>query len=258
MPHHILLEVCCNSPTDAVAAAAAGADRIELCAALELGGLTPSLGTILETLDATDTPVIVMIRPRGGGFGYAPRKLENMEADVLVAVTNGAHGIVFGILNDDHTVNVEACSRLVKLAGGSETVFHRAFDFVSNPHEALEQLIDCGVTRVLTSGQRATAAEGASLIKELQQQAAGRIEILPGGGITPENIAATLAATGCTQVHVGGSTIVKDPQLAPESRIQLRDARITSDAEYRIVDRAQVQQIRNTLIASPPSPPHPM
>ncbi len=195
----VLLEVAVASVEDALAAA--GADRLEVNAALALGGLTPSPGTLEEIRRVASVPLMVMVRPRAGGFAYSEADFQVMGRDLDWALAHGANGVVFGVLTPDGRVDRERCRRLVDRAAGRPTVFHRAFDVTPDPFEALEVLIDLGVTRVMTSGQEETAYQGAPVIAELIRRAAGRIEVLPAGGINRFTLADVLARTGCDQVH---------------------------------------------------------
>lgn len=196
-----ILEVALSTLDDARAARDGGADRIELCAALELDGLTPSLGTLIEVRREVPLPVVFMLRPRAGDFVYSDAEFLTMRRDAELALSNGAGAIVFGCLAADRTVDVERTRAMVRQAGPGRAVFHRAFDRTPDLGAALDVLIALGVTRVLTSGGRPTAIEGAEVIRGLIGRAAGRIEVLPGGGVTPANAADLLARTGATQVH---------------------------------------------------------
>jgi len=199
---------------DAQTAHAAGADRLELCSALELGGLTPSIGLLREIKLAVPLPVMMMIRPRPGNFLYSASEFKTMQRDIEFALINGAHGVVFGLLTPSRDVDYSRTRMLVEQAGWEhQTVFHRAFDQSRFPQSSLEVLVSAGVTRVLTSGQQPAAPAGAELIREMVERAAGRIEVLPGAGITPENIRDVLARTGATQIH--GSFSVVDPANEP-------------------------------------------
>jgi copper homeostasis protein len=195
-----LLEVAVSSAPGAAVAESAGADRLELSCALTLGGLTPSLGLLREVRRATRLPLMVLIRPRPGGFCYSEAELLFMERDSAIALDNGADGIVIGALTADRQVAPEL-GQLVKHVPPREIVFHRAFDEVADPFVALEHLIVLGVRRVLTSGQRPTAIEGAALLSRLIEQSAGRIEVLPGAGVRSSNVAELVRLTGCTQAH---------------------------------------------------------
>jgi len=185
----ILLEVPVVSVEDALAAQQGGADRLELSAALSLGGLTPSLGTLMEVKADVSLPVLVMIRPRPSGFAYSEADFRVMQRDADLALEHGADGIVFGILTADGEVDMDRCRRLVRHAGDRPAVFHRAFDVTPAPLAALETLIDLGFRRVMTSGQEESAWHGAALIKEVVRQASGRIEVLPAAGINRSTVA---------------------------------------------------------------------
>ena len=203
----LMLEISCASAADALVAESAGADRVELCSALFLGGLTPSPGAIFQAATRLKIPFVVMVRPRSGDFCYSDAEFTVMERDVDFAMQNGAAGVVFGILRPDGSVDVGRCKRLQQFAGGGSTVFHRAFDVVPDAFRALNGLIELGFTRVLTSGQCSTAMEGANLIARLIEHARDRIQILPGGGIRAYNVKDLIRQTGCTQVHLSGVKI---------------------------------------------------
>jgi copper homeostasis protein len=202
----VLLEVCVESVDDAKAAARGGAGRIELNAALTLDGLTPSIGLLAEVRRAVGArfPVIAMARPRAGDFVYSDSEFRVLLRDAALALEHGADGIAFGILTASGDVDMKRCRRVMgvtKTGASVVAVFHRAFDQVRDPFAALEQLIDLGVRRVMTSGHQPTALRGARLIAELLDHAAGRIEILPAGGIRPANARAIVDRTRCDQLH---------------------------------------------------------
>jgi copper homeostasis protein len=197
----LLLEVAVATVEDALAALAGGADRLELNAALALGGLTPSLGTVLEVRRIAPGPLIVMLRPRPGGFCYSNPDFRVLQRDLDLMLEHGADGVAFGALTADGDVDVLRCRELLRQIGPRQAVFHRAFDVTPDPLSALEQLIDLGVRRVMTSGQEESAYNGATLIANLVRRAAGRIEVLPAGGINRFTMADVLARTGCDQVH---------------------------------------------------------
>jgi copper homeostasis protein len=197
----VLIEVAAESVEDAVAAEQGGADRIELCAALDLGGLTPSVGAYLEVRAAVGLPIVVMIRPRPGDFVYSADELRVMVRDLETYLPHQPDGFVFGALAPDGRIDVEAVVSLVAWAGGRPCVFHRAFDRVPQAGEALDQLIAARFARVLTSGREATALAGAGEIARLVKRAAGRIEVLPCGRIRAKDAADVVRLTGCDQVH---------------------------------------------------------
>ena len=199
--NHLLLEIACGSIEDAIIGAT-GADRLELCSALELGGLTPSLGTVLEVSRTLAVPFVAMIRPRAGDYVCSSSELKVMETDAALMLDAGASGIVFGCLTKDGDVDVPACRRLLAVAGETETVFHRAFDETRAWTRALDTLIELGFSRVLTGGGAPTALEGVGRIRSLMERSAGRIEILPGGGIREHNVEAVVRQTGCLAVHL--------------------------------------------------------
>src|SRR5262249_7626482 len=199
-PRRILLEVYIASADDAAVAHEAGADRLELNAALALGGLTPSLGGLLQAR-GVPLPLIVMARPRPGGFCYSAGEWRVLRRDVDAALENGADGVAFGALTEAGEIDRQRVGEIVRQVGGKQAVFHRAFDVTPEPFAALEALIEQGVKRVMTSGQEETAQKGAALIRRLIERAAGRIEVLPAAGINASNVAEVVAQTGCDQVH---------------------------------------------------------
>ncbi len=215
MPN-VLLEICCGSIDDAIQAERGGADRVELCSALFLGGLTPSLGTLQEAKARLKIPVICMVRPRGGGFCYTDAEFATMERDTRLAIEHGADGVVFGILKPDGSVDLERTRRIRELIGERQAVFHRAFDVTPDPFRAVDQLAELGLTRILTSGQQNTVGEGLELIRQLLAHAGGRIEIMPGGGIMNHEIESVIARTGCRQIHLTAFGTQRD--LSTEGR----------------------------------------
>mgnify|MGYP001406834667 CR=1 FL=1 len=207
-------EICIDSVEGALAAERAGADRVELCAALFDGGLTPSIGTIEVALRSVRRiRVHVIVRPRAGDFIYSPLEVDAMVRDVEAAVAAGAHGVVIGALTPEGDVDVPTTRRLIAAAGGASITFHRAFDMTRRPFEALEQLIDLGVHRVLTSGQEESALAGAPLIAELVARAGDRIVVMPGGGINERNIARVVAATGAREFHFAALVTTDSPAV---------------------------------------------
>ena len=242
----MILEVCVASLDDAIAAERGGADRLELNSALSLGGLTPSLGLLRTVREAVSIPLIAMIRPRTGGFCYRPGEYACMLRDVGLVLENGADGIAFGILEEDGGIDLARCRRIIERAEGHPIVFHRAFDVVPDQASALEQLIDLGVTRVLTSGGEPTALEGAERIAQLRRQAGGRIEVLPASGIRPDNVGSLLSATGCDQVHASLGTLGRDPSTLGNPRIAFSGNALPEDG-YRATDLQAVRAMRKVL-----------
>lgn len=196
-----ILEICAGSVESAIAARNGGAQRIELCAALEIGGVTPSAGLIAEARKVDGLTLNVIIRPRGGDFLYDEHEVACMEQDIRICRELGADGVVIGALTADGDIDTALCRRLIAAAGDMSVTFHRAFDMCRDPHKALEELIAIDCDRVLTSGQAATAEAGLPLLKELVKQAAGRISIMPGCGVNSGNAARILQATGAVEIH---------------------------------------------------------
>jgi copper homeostasis protein len=197
----ITIEAAVESLESAVAAEGDGAGRIELCADLSVGGTTPSADLISAVLEKTQLPVFVMIRPRGGSFVYSGAEIAVMTRDIERARTMDIGGIVTGVLEPDGGVDVDRTRSLVDSAAGLPVTFHRAFDRTRNLSDALELLIEIGVSRVLTSGGAPTALEGALVISALVTQARGRITILAGGGVRDHNVRDVVARTGVGEVH---------------------------------------------------------
>ena len=196
-----LVEAAVETLEAALAAGRAGADRIELCVNLDDGGTTPSTGLTAAIIDATKLPVFVLIRPRAGDFVYSDEEIDLMIREVETACIIGVAGIVTGALRSDHTIDIVQTRALVEAAAGLPVTFHRAFDSTIGTSDALEQLIDLGVTRVLTSGGASTALEGADVIAALVDQARDRISILAGGGIREHNVSDVIRRTGVREIH---------------------------------------------------------
>lgn len=182
-----LIEICLESVESVIAAEKGGADRVELCSDLFEGGLTPTIGTVKTALKKSNIKINVMIRPRGGDFCYSDEEFEVMLEDVKALKDTGINGIVFGILTPEGDVDIVRSKELIELARPLPVTFHRAFDMTRDPYKSLEDLINLGVDRVLTSGQEATVPEGADLLEELVKIAGDRIIVMPGCGITERN-----------------------------------------------------------------------
>jgi len=212
MRETILVEACVDSIESAAAAAQGGAGRIELCANLVEGGTTPSAGTI-ALAGELGLVVHVMIRPRGGDFCYTAREFDSMQRDVHEARRLGADGVVFGVLAPDGTIDADRSRILIEAARPLRVTVHRAFDVSRDPEEALDTLIGLGVDRVLTSGQQAVVTDGLPLVRSLVRWGAGRIGILPGGGITAANVAEVVRATGVREVHVHAARAFPSPMV---------------------------------------------
>jgi copper homeostasis protein len=199
----ISLEVCANSAQSAIAAEAGGASRVELCENLHEGGTTPSYGQIKIARQLVKIPLHILLRPRAGDFLYSDNEYEIIKADLEYCIQAGCEAVVIGILNADGTVDKPRCAQLIQMAkkAGMYVTFHRAFDLCADMFQALEDVIALGCDCILTSGGKTTAIEGASKIAQLIQKAAGRISIMPGGGVSEYNVADLVHFTGATRIH---------------------------------------------------------
>jgi len=197
----MICEICVDSVAGVRAAQDAGAQRVELCADLLEGGITPSLGMIRQARKVAGIGLNVMIRPRGGDFLFNDDEFASMRADIETAKAEGANGVVIGLLTAAGEIEVGRMRELVALARPLSVTFHRAFDIAAEPFGALETLIELGVDRVLTSGQEPSVLEGLPLIVELMKRAGDRIVIMPGGGITARNVERIVAAARPPEIH---------------------------------------------------------
>jgi len=222
---NIQLEVCANSVASAIAAQDGGAFRVELCDNLEAGGTTPSFGQILMARKLLHIKLFVLIRPRAGDFLYSDTDYDIMAADVRNCIEAGCDGIVTGLLNTDGTVDKPRCLELVRMAKqwGLGTTFHRAFDMCADQYQALEDIIELGFDRILTSGGKTTAMEGSTIIAHLVEKAAGRIIIMPGSGITDHNAADLVHYTGVTEIHASARTNVPSKMKVKNDHIIMGD-----------------------------------
>ena len=243
----VKLEICTASAEDCAVAEQSGADRVELNCALMLGGLTPSLGALREARAAIRIPLISMIRPRAGGFCYSASDFKVMQRDAEAALAEGADGIAFGILTPDGAIDLERCRQIMKLAAGRQAVFHRAFDVVPEPLTSLDQLIDLGVTRVMTSGQETSAYNGAANIAQYLRHVAGGLEVLPAGGINRFTVADVVSRTGCDQVHASLSTGSKDRSVAARPQVSFGGTLKPPEDEFPVTDRGAVATLRQAL-----------
>ncbi|MCT8162021.1 copper homeostasis protein CutC [Pseudoruegeria sp. SHC-113] len=223
-----MLEICVDTLAGAYAAFKGGAGRIELCSALSEGGLTPSAG-LMQAAAALPVPVYAMIRPRAGLFLFSEAETEIMLADIAAARAAGLAGVVLGVQQADGALDAARLATLKAAAGDLGTTLHRVIDVVPDPLAALDQAIELGFSRVLTSGAEPLAPDGVGLIAKMVHRAAGRISVMPGCGLTADNIASVLRATGATEAHAACSgKVAGDPAFSdfdpPGGRFETREA----------------------------------
>jgi copper homeostasis protein len=242
----VLVEVCVDSVTSAVAAQRGGAARIELCGSLIEGGITPSAGLIEITRAAVLLDLHIMIRPRAGDFCYDPDEFETMRRDIALAKRLGANGIVFGILDVHGNVDAARTRQLADQARPLAVTFHRAFDMSTDLFRALDDVCAAGVDRVLTSGGESTSLQGRETILQLVRKAHDRIIIMPGSGIKPENARSLVDYTGVTEVHVGLLSAIPSPMLHRNPRISMGSL---EGHEYQrfVVLEEEVRKLRAAL-----------
>lgn len=240
-----LLEVCCGSYYDALQAMEGGATRIELNSALSLGGLTPSFATFKKVREHTSLKIICMIRNRGAGFCYLKEDIEVMFADAVILLENGADGLAFGFLKEDKTVNKELTKQMSELihSYGKEAVFHRAIDVVRDYSQGFEDIIQCGIDRVLTSGANANAAEGIHNLKAMQKMHKNEIEIIAGCGINEDNVDYIIDNTGINQIHSSCKVKLHD---VTTSNYSVNFSFIETN-RYDVVDKDRVIAILNKM-----------
>ena len=211
MKKRALLEMSVETLEAAIAAVRGGADRLELCADLSVGGVTPSAQLIRQARERISVPIFAMIRPRSGDFCYSAAEFHQMKSEIGLAKSAGMDGVVFGILTRERSVDVGRNAELVNMAKPLPTTFHRAFDELADLPAGLEDVITAGATRILTSGGAACAEEGATMIVKLLRQAGNRITILPGGGIRPGNLGRVARVARTSEYHSGLSNLVRGP-----------------------------------------------
>lgn len=243
------IEVCAYSLNSCLTAQKAGAGRIELCGGLAEGGTTPSAGLIQLARQHLAIPLYVMIRPRGGDFLYSETELTVMKADIKLAKSLGADGLVLGVLNPDGTVDEATTTALVDLASPLPVTFHRAFDMTRDPLEALEAVIRTGAIRILTSGQQPTAERGLSVLRQLAEKAAGRIEIMAGAGVNASN-ASLLIAAGVDSLHLSGSQSENSLMVFRQPAVSMASS-VPGEYEHVEADEEKIRAVRSCLGQKP-------
>jgi copper homeostasis protein len=235
-----MLEICCFNLQSAIIAQRAGAHRVELCADAAVGGTTQSLGVIKIAREKLQIQLYPIIRPRGGDFFFTEEELEIMMNDVLLCKQIGCDGVVIGMLNQDGTIDKKSCGQLVQLAYPLGVTFHRAFDRAADPQQALEDIIEIGCERILTSGQQPTAIEGAEFIAQLIQQADDRIIIMPGSGIRSANIIELAQKTKAQEFHSSARTHLN-------SNMHYINANMKEDMSFVIADENEIKNMVELL-----------
>lgn len=247
-----MLEICIDGVASALAAVEGGADRVELCANLPEGGTTPSAGMIREVRRVFDGGLMVIIRPRGYDFLYSEDEMAVMLHDIAVARDAGADGIVIGCLTADGRVDSERCEKLITAAGDMDITFHRAFDMSRDLGEAMEDIINLGVRRILTSGGMSDVPKGIPRIAELVKASGGRVSLMPGGGVTEENIPEIVHATGVREIHLSARHPVRggmrffnnDCCMGAYSQANEYEWREASAEKIRIAKQALAEAVR--------------
>lgn len=241
----IKVEVCLSGIESAIAAQKGGANRVELCGCLSVGGTTPSRGTIELVRQHIDIDLYVMIRPRRGDFAYSAYEFEEMKRDIEAAKESGAQGVVFGILKPNGMVDKRRAGELLALARPMGVTFHRAFDMTRDPFEALEDLIELGIDRVLTSGQADSALAGQELLAELVKQADDRIIMMAGVGITENNVRQIIRGSGVKEIHVrsGCSQVIESVMQFRNPAIPMGGAPELSEYVIRQTSAERVRSI---------------
>lgn len=238
----LLFEVAVDSIESALTAQSGGASRIELCADLGIGGITPSTGLITIAKQRLHIPIHVMIRPRRGDFLYTKAEFDIMRRDIEYAKSLNINGVVFGILLPDGRIDRDRTQILIDLARPLSVTFHRAFDMTAYPQQALTTLIELGVDTLLTSGQQSTAEQGLPLIRELVQQASGQIEIMPGSGIKPQNIKTILRESGAKSFHFSAKSPT-DSKMTYRNPNLLMGSDEGTEYQLHYADESTIRQI---------------
>ncbi|MBI9031897.1 copper homeostasis protein CutC [bacterium] len=237
------LEICIDSVESAIIAQRAGANRVELCADLLEGGITPSYGMIKTVRDNINLDLSVMIRPRGGDFCYSDLEFSIMKEDILIAKELGANYVVLGILTPDGHVDVYRTSQLIELAKPMQVTFHRAFDFTLDPFQALEDVIKTGARRLLTSGQEPKAIQGKELIKDLVALSKERISIMAGSGVNPDNKAELLDYCGVKELHLSAKTTKNSLMNFQTERLSLTSNLPANSYQNNIADYEMIKKM---------------
>lgn len=246
-----IIEICANSAQSCVEAEAGGAKRVELCAGIPEGGTTPSYGEIRMAQRLTSKiDINVIIRPRGGDFLYTEAEIGSMLLDIELCKQLGVHGVVFGCLTKEGNIDVPLMRRLIETAAPLSVTCHRAFDVCRDPFRAMEELIDLGCDRILTSGQQSDAVKGIPMIKQLVERADDRIIIMPGCGVREENIALIEQETGAKEFHTSARSVLYSRMEYRNEQVPMGSNVVTSEFETVQTDREKVKRVVGNFIFS--------
>lgn len=243
----IKIEICCSSVTDCKIAKECGADRVELIQAHQLGGLTPSIGTVYTVINEVGIPVEAIIRPRMSGFFYSEDDFKVMCHDAREFINLGVDGIVFGFLTEDSYLDYERCARFMDITGDVDSCFHRGIDIIKDPDKAIEQLIKLGVKRILTSGGMSDSYSGRHRLKYLQEHYGDKIQILAGGGITENNVNEILEYTNISQIHFGATSLYTDNSCLNNTNIAFGSLNMPPNECYIGVNKKRISNIISNI-----------
>lgn len=241
------LEICVDSVQSAINAQVAGADRVELCDNLVEGGTTPSYGTILSARNNLNIGLNVIIRPRGSDFLYSDQEYDIMRRDIEICGEAGVDGIVTGILLADGTIDIERTSRLIEFASPMSVTFHRAFDMCKDPFKGLADIISSGARRILSSGQKDNAADGAELLGKLIKMAGEKIIIMPGGGLDESNLARIANISGAKEFHLTGRSIVESEMIFRKQGISMGGIPGIPEYSRKVADNERIKKFIEIL-----------
>jgi len=244
---NVVFEIVSYTIESALKAQEGGADRVELCDNPGAGGTTPSAGMLAQVRQHLTIDLVVMIRPRGGDFLYSIDEYHAMRKDIEMCKRASADGVVLGILKADGTLDKERCRKLIELARPMKVTCHRAFDMTRDPLEALEDCIEVGFDRILTSGQQAKAIQGTALLRDLVHQASGRTIIMPGSGIDENNAAEILSQTGASEIHFSAAAVRESNMRFRNNRLQGMGSEPGSNWSIRTVDPERIRTIRSIV-----------
>jgi len=243
----IKIEICVDSIQSALAAQNGGASRIELCDNLIGGGTTPSAGMIELARKYLTIDINVMIRPRSGDFCYSPLEIEVMKKDIEIAKRYGVKGIVIGVLKPNGEIDINIMKELIELSRPLAVTFHRAFDMTKDPFKSLDILIDIGVERILTSGKESKAMQGIDLIRELVKRAEDKIIIMPGSGVSEENVRLIIDSTGAGEIHLSAKKRIESIMEYRNDRVDMGGSLIVSEYDNYFTCEESVRNITKIL-----------